>query len=59
MLGLKMEAVYSSETLVSTYNSVRRYNPEDRHRHLHHRENLKSQTVQMLEAAYEIKVNNM
>jgi hypothetical protein len=27
-----MEAVCSSETLVSTYNSTRRYNPEDQHR---------------------------
>jgi hypothetical protein len=27
----KMEAVCSAETLVSNYNSVRRYNPEDRH----------------------------
>jgi hypothetical protein len=29
-----------SETLVSTYKSTRRYNPEDQH--LHRRENLKS-----------------
>jgi hypothetical protein len=28
---LKMEAVCSSEMLVSTYKSTRRYNPEDRH----------------------------
>jgi hypothetical protein len=28
---LKMEAVCSSETLVSTYKSTRRYNPEDQH----------------------------
>jgi hypothetical protein len=32
----------SSETLVSAYKTTRRYNPEDRHRHLHRRENLKS-----------------
>jgi hypothetical protein len=39
--GLKMETVCSSETLVSTYKSTcpRRYNPEDKHRHLHRREN--------------------
>jgi hypothetical protein len=29
--SLKMEAVYSSETLISTYKSTRRYNPEDQH----------------------------
>jgi ABC-type nickel/cobalt efflux system permease component RcnA len=28
-LGLKMEAVCSSETLVSTYKSMQHYNPED------------------------------
>jgi hypothetical protein len=28
-----MEAVYSSETLVSTYMFKWRYNPEDKHRH--------------------------
>jgi hypothetical protein len=33
-----MEAVYSSETLVSTYKYTRRYNPED---NLDRRENLK------------------
>jgi hypothetical protein len=27
--ALKMEAICSSETLVSTYNTARRYNPED------------------------------
>jgi hypothetical protein len=35
---LKMEAVYSSETLVSTYKSTRLH----KHGHLHRRENLKS-----------------
>jgi hypothetical protein len=29
-----METVFSSEALVSTYKSTRRYNPEDKHRHL-------------------------
>jgi hypothetical protein len=29
--GLKMEAIYSSETVVPTCKSARRYNPEDRH----------------------------
>jgi hypothetical protein len=41
-LALKMEAVFSSETLVSTYKSKRRYNPEDQQQHLHRSENLKS-----------------
>jgi hypothetical protein len=31
-----------SETLVSTYKSTRRFNPEDQHRHLQRRENLRS-----------------
>jgi hypothetical protein len=32
--ALKMEAVCLSETFISTYNSTRRYNPEDQHRFL-------------------------
>jgi hypothetical protein len=32
--SVKMEAVYFSETLVSTYNSTWRYNPGDKYRHL-------------------------
>jgi hypothetical protein len=31
--GLRMEAVCSSETLVSTYKFTRRYNPEDKYGH--------------------------
>jgi hypothetical protein len=42
--ALKMEAVYSSETLVYTYKTTRRYKPEYQHRPLHRRQNLKSQT---------------
>jgi hypothetical protein len=30
---MMMETVRSSETLVSTYKSTRRYNPEDQHQH--------------------------
>jgi hypothetical protein len=30
--ALKMEAVFSSKTLVSTFKSTRRYNPEDQNR---------------------------
>jgi hypothetical protein len=40
--ALKMETVCSSETLVSTFKSTRRNNPEDQHHHLHRSENLKS-----------------
>jgi hypothetical protein len=40
-----METVCFSETLVSTYKSTRRYNPEDQHRHLRRRENLKSHVL--------------
>jgi hypothetical protein len=37
-----MEAVHTSETLVNSYQSTRRYNQEDSHLHSHRRENLKS-----------------
>jgi hypothetical protein len=37
-----MEAVQTSETLVHSYQSARRYNPEDSHPHSQRRENLKS-----------------
>jgi hypothetical protein len=30
----KMQAVCSSETLVSSYKLTSRYNPEDQHRHI-------------------------
>jgi hypothetical protein len=40
-----MEAVCSSKTLVSTYQSARRYCPEDQHRHLHRRENFKYHVI--------------
>jgi hypothetical protein len=42
-LTLKMEAIRSSETLVISCKTTRRHNPEDHDRHLHHRENLRSQ----------------
>jgi hypothetical protein len=42
---LKIEATRSSETSATTYKTTRRPNPEDHHRHLYHRENLKSQTA--------------
>jgi hypothetical protein len=31
---LKMEAVCSSENIASTYKSIRRYGPDDKHRHV-------------------------
>jgi hypothetical protein len=37
---LKMEAVRSSETLVSADKSALRYSPQDHRRHFHRRENL-------------------
>jgi hypothetical protein len=40
--ALKIEAICSSETLVSTYKSIWHFYPEDQHRHLHRRESLKS-----------------
>jgi hypothetical protein len=40
-----MEAVQTSETLVNTHQSTRRYNPEDRHLHAHRREDLKQHVV--------------
>jgi hypothetical protein len=39
-----MEVECSSETLVSTYKSTWRYNPDNQHWHLHGRENLKCHT---------------
>jgi hypothetical protein len=35
-----MEAVRSSEKLVTTYNAIRRHNPEDYNPNYHRRENL-------------------
>jgi hypothetical protein len=43
-----MEEVYSSETLVTTYKSTRRRNPEDQHRHFHLYKNLKSYMIILL-----------
>jgi hypothetical protein len=40
---LKIEAVRSSYTMISTEKFTRRYNPED-HQHLRRREHLKSNT---------------
>jgi hypothetical protein len=40
--ALKMEAVWSSKTLVWTYKFTWYYDSKDQHQHLHHRENLLS-----------------
>jgi hypothetical protein len=48
MIALMMEAVRTSETLVKSYQSTRRYNPEDSHLHGHRRENLKSYQEQFI-----------
>jgi hypothetical protein len=37
-----MDTVCSSETLVSTYKSTRRYNPKEQHRHFYRRDDWKS-----------------
>jgi hypothetical protein len=40
-----MGAVQTTETSVNSYQSTRRYNPEDSRLHTHRRENLKSYSV--------------
>jgi hypothetical protein len=40
-----MEAVQTSETLGNSYQSTRRYNPEDSHLHTHRRENQNSYII--------------
>jgi hypothetical protein len=42
LIALMMQAVQTSESSVNSYQSTRRYNPEDSHLHSHRRENLKS-----------------
>jgi hypothetical protein len=42
-LGLKMEAVYPSKTLLPTYKVTLRHNRGDHHGHLNRLQNLKSQ----------------
>jgi hypothetical protein len=43
--ALKMEAVFSSETLVSIFKVTLHYKPEDQHQHPHRRENVKSRNA--------------
>jgi hypothetical protein len=40
--AMKTETICYFETIISTYKSTRRYNAEEQQRHLHRRENLKS-----------------
>jgi hypothetical protein len=47
-ITLKMKVVDVSETLVCTYKYTWCYNPEDKHRHFHRRENLKSPVITCL-----------
>jgi hypothetical protein len=42
LIALMMEAVQTAETSVNSYQSTRRYNPEDSHLCTHRHENLKS-----------------
>jgi 16S rRNA C1402 (ribose-2'-O) methylase RsmI len=42
LIALMMEAARTSETLVSFYQTTRRYNPKDSHLRTHRLENLKS-----------------
>jgi hypothetical protein len=43
-----METVCCYETLISTYESTWRHNTEEKHRHLHRRENLRSHTQNVI-----------
>jgi hypothetical protein len=55
--ALKIEALYSFEMLVPTDKSKRLYNPEDHHRHLHRRENLRSHQKSMFKVGVTWKLN--
>jgi hypothetical protein len=46
-IALMLQAVQTSEALVNSYQSTRRYNPEDSHLHTLRRENLKSYPANM------------
>jgi hypothetical protein len=48
VIALMMEAVQTYETLVHSYQSTRRYNPEDSHLYIHGRENLRSYKVEVI-----------
>jgi hypothetical protein len=50
--GLKMETVCFSETLVSTYKSIQRHNPQQQHRHFRRPKNLKSHIFNTLILTY-------
>jgi hypothetical protein len=44
-----------NDSLVSTYESTQRHNPEEQHRHLHRREKLKSHMLRKISAFYMCK----
>jgi hypothetical protein len=54
-IALMMGAARSSETLVSFYQTTRRYKPEDSHLRTHRRENLKSYSVNRFILKFEFR----
>jgi hypothetical protein len=46
---MMMEAVQTSETMVNSYQSTRRHDPEDGHLQIHRRENLKSNEDELID----------
>jgi hypothetical protein len=51
---LKMQTVCSSETLLPTYESIRRQNPEEQNHHPHRRKNIKSHIVGLYFVIYKV-----